>query len=643
MNIARSSPSLESHYGYTPLFSERSIRLVQILQETSTGVPQCRLTTVSLDNKLPFVALSYTWGNPLVQAKKKNGTAERCCQISCNGCLLNVTQNLYDFLKRAKRGRSESCLGPEDKIWIDAICINQSSLGERSAQVRLMGDIYRAAKAVIVWLGEGGQKETQCAVELLRCISATPTEKLNGLKQIQIHDPCISEVLGECGGSTEHWRSLKQMFSRAWFSRIWIIQEIAFAENIEVLYGSHSLLWEDCIKACEFLNYSVGNDLQTPSRIPYAGSNAEVLSMFQEYDSVNLLDVLVMTRSFEASDPRDKIFAVLGLAALGRAMVPATEIIRVDYELTPAEVYLETTWAMIKKTKDLNFLAEVEDPHLRKITEIPTWVPDFSSIHRPSIYHQSRAFNADGSLQRSLTSLSNPRLLGTTAYRIGEVVYADYLGVNEPFIEHFPRMLTLLFELSPTYITGENRLEVLWRTIIQNGREWVSPAAADTAQEFRDWILLNMVEVAMKRGRSVSARKRIDQAITQIENYSKTDPTGIMPTQDDIRKAIRVAQGSFDKLSSQNIETVSKYGHELTYYQHMCIFRTNNGLLGLGQPSLHTGHSLWVIPGVSVPMVLQTTDAEDRFKIVWPAYVHGIMNGEVLNWDELDRQSIVLE
>ena len=68
----------------------------------------------------------------------------------CNGRLLDVTQNLYDFLKRARPGGPESWLGPEDKIWIDAISINQSSLSERSAQVRLMADIYRAARTVIV-------------------------------------------------------------------------------------------------------------------------------------------------------------------------------------------------------------------------------------------------------------------------------------------------------------------------------------------------------------------------------------------------------------------------------------------------------------------------------------------------------------
>jgi hypothetical protein len=75
----------------------------------------------------------------------------------------------------------------------------------------------------------------------------------------------------------------------------------------------------------------------------------------------------------------------------------------------------------------------------------------------------------------------------------------------------------------------------------------------------------------------------------------------------------------------------------------MRIFKTNNGLLGLGQPSLQKDDSLWIIPGVSIPMVLHSTGAEDRFNVVGPAYVHGIMNGEAVEWDWLDRRSIILE
>lgn len=143
------------------------------------------------------------------------------------------------------------------------------------------------------------------------------------MKKLHIGDSSMLEVLGECAASTDHWRSLKGVFSRTWFRWIWIIEEIAFAKRIVIIFGSQILKWAHCIKACEFISYSVGNDLQTPSTVPYAGTNAEMLSFFQESNSTDLLDFPIRTCSFSSTDPRDKIFAVLGLATLGRNEVPA--------------------------------------------------------------------------------------------------------------------------------------------------------------------------------------------------------------------------------------------------------------------------------------------------------------------------------
>lgn len=580
---------------------------------------------------------------------QENKTAGPRCKIICNGHLLKVEQNLFDFLKYAMSGEPKSWLGPEDKIWIDAISINQDNLAERSAQVRLMAEIYKAARAVLVWLGNDDHNDddndddndTQYVVELLKRISDTPKEKMSELKKLQIHHLEFLEVFGRSGGSAERWQSLKKMFSRTWFSRVWIIQEIAFSTSIMVLYGRYSLPWEDCVKACEFLSYSVVGDLQTSRETPFTGSNADILSQFQQSNSNDLLNVLVYTRPFEASDPKDKIFAVLGLATLGATQVPAMEIIRVDYGLTPAEVFLETTWAIIENSKNMNIIAEVEDPRLKNITDAPTWVPDFSSVHRPSIYHQSQALKADGGLKQSLTSLSNRRWLGTAAYRLGDVVASAGLGIAQPFTEYFSKILVLLFDLSPKYITGEDRLEVLWRTMIQNGSEWVSPAPASTAQSFRDWVLVSLAMAANEKVKPAATQECIDTMIAQLETYSESDLTGIMP--EHIRGAIKTLQSTLDRNSYEVLESAGKYGQELLYYRHMRIFRTDTGLLGLGQPSLRTANSLWIIPGVSVPMVLQATGPENHFNVVGPAYVYGVMNGEALERDQLELKSIILE
>ncbi|KAF2204775.1 hypothetical protein GQ43DRAFT_355906, partial [Delitschia confertaspora ATCC 74209] len=89
-----------------------------------------------------YEALSYVWGHA-------NPSTER--SIVCNGIPdIRVGQNLHDALTRLrKRNRKRF-------IWVDKLCINQQDEVERGQQVRQMGNIYRTASRVVVWLGRDG-------------------------------------------------------------------------------------------------------------------------------------------------------------------------------------------------------------------------------------------------------------------------------------------------------------------------------------------------------------------------------------------------------------------------------------------------------------------------------------------------------
>ena len=96
------------------------------------------LTEVSLTNPpSTYEALSYVWGSP---------TANN--PISCHGKDLLVTVNCIAAMRRLRNKKKRRVL------WIDAICIDQSSMDERNQQVELMGDVYSKARRVILWLGE---------------------------------------------------------------------------------------------------------------------------------------------------------------------------------------------------------------------------------------------------------------------------------------------------------------------------------------------------------------------------------------------------------------------------------------------------------------------------------------------------------
>lgn len=134
---------------YPPLTGNQPIRLVRLEPALTLSQPiRCHLEQVYLDDcrgKKPtytYEALSYTWGARI-------GTVA----INCNDSSLLVTPNCESALRHLRHRTKDRVL------WIDAICINQQSVEEKNNQVPLMGEIYRSAAAVIIWLGPGLQGE----------------------------------------------------------------------------------------------------------------------------------------------------------------------------------------------------------------------------------------------------------------------------------------------------------------------------------------------------------------------------------------------------------------------------------------------------------------------------------------------------
>jgi Heterokaryon incompatibility protein (HET) len=109
-----------------------------------------KITSLS-DNSPTFSALSYTWGS----------SSSSHHIITCNGCAIRVTANLYDALQQIRKQH-----GPL-QIWVDAICINQNDEKEKSEQILLMNQIYSRAQTVYVWLGNG-TLESDVAMDSLR-------------------------------------------------------------------------------------------------------------------------------------------------------------------------------------------------------------------------------------------------------------------------------------------------------------------------------------------------------------------------------------------------------------------------------------------------------------------------------------------
>lgn len=134
--------SCEEHVNNDQLYcqlQEGETRVLEILPAMK-GAVKSRLHCIRLGD-LDYCALSYAWGD-LKKPKVSVFVNEHPLEVTEN-CLFALEE-----LRRESMAQSKTCI-----IWVDAICINQKDVGERSQQVALMRKIYGSATNLIVWLG----------------------------------------------------------------------------------------------------------------------------------------------------------------------------------------------------------------------------------------------------------------------------------------------------------------------------------------------------------------------------------------------------------------------------------------------------------------------------------------------------------
>ena len=288
-------------YTYQRLTAPDTIRLINILPRTAEDIDQdleCTFSVVSLTDNPEFVALSYTWGG--------NAFTE---VLVCGESVLHITKNLHAALVQFRRP-DRSLI-----IWADAICINQIDDAEKSLQIPLMADIYGQVSEVLIWLGEEtegtndvmlylkriGQRFFDRGAEILEPRDER-SEKNDALWKDLIDDPNL-EMTG-------------LIWTKPWFSRVWIIQELALAGRATIHCGDVSMNWDVLFAACKALGCAATDPTsQRPRRFKATSTlNAwklddmrKTLRHKETVSSEEILECLNAARSFNCRDAKDKI------------------------------------------------------------------------------------------------------------------------------------------------------------------------------------------------------------------------------------------------------------------------------------------------------------------------------------------------
>lgn len=224
-----------------------------------------------------YDALSYTWGEP----------GDGDFHITCNGRTLKVWENLYSALPCLARQLRQEGSSPR-RIWIDAICINQSDESEKLKQIDRMSSIYRRARQVIVWLGPGrGKDDNDAAIALLPLISQIGAATIKYFMDSHQPRPDFSDIEVP-DASSPVWEILGEIFFSEWYTRLWVVQELVLARSTVALVGDSTIDFDMLGDSLGFVRSIV------MGRILDFGPGFELL---QEEGIKRKVDVLMLTNS----------------------------------------------------------------------------------------------------------------------------------------------------------------------------------------------------------------------------------------------------------------------------------------------------------------------------------------------------------
>ncbi|RYP15360.1 hypothetical protein DL765_005751 [Monosporascus sp. GIB2] len=425
--------------GRTPPFT----RLLYLEPGKSDDEPFCgRLEVVNVEDAPPYEALSYTWG-----------IDDPTNYIWFQGNPLPIKPNLESALRSLRLPTQVRCL------WIDALCIDQSSVDERSRQVQYMRLVYKHCARVVAWLGlkSGGAEEAfEVAKRLadVRKLIAESEEATPGERPAEVDNEFVANIMESAmaGLPTASMGHLVNLFDREYFHRTWVVQEVAVSPWAIAKCEELEISFFDLISTLLFLGGQRGRiEMATSLHVWYnifANRHEKHMTFTDVAGSLGpLLELLEDMRSFKATDVRDKVYSILGicdegvqpvltlthitretaryLGAFHRAVTNVQNFInshnpqldfgipaalKPDYRKDTASVYIDLARFMISKSPMfLDVLSYVQHHSDPSPGEYPTWVPKWFEAKAYQVFRRGGAFAA-GTCTPPLSDLLQSRI-----------------------------------------------------------------------------------------------------------------------------------------------------------------------------------------------------------------------------------------
>jgi hypothetical protein len=486
LGVPRRHGSEENMFKYKPLdTSVDSIRLLILHGAPSQdSALSCSLYHTNFAESPHYDALSYEWGSP---ASTK--------PLKIEGARLLIGENLHEALVHLREEEDYT-------LWIDAICINQDDLAEKQYQVGLMDFIYHRAEGVLVWLG-----------------LPPPNLIIPNRPNLIIPDnkyPILSE------------RHLETFYTWSWnhtyWSRVWIVQEIALARNLTVCIGKHYLSWARYLAT-----------LQNHHLFSCKGDKIQKLDEKRNgrHGPSNRLEQLLADfQHAQCSETKDKIYGFLGLAH------DCPPELRPDYSKSLFDIYAE----VLNAFSQLRTLPDGRKNTVDRMMKVVGYSQLVQGLLSPVIPHgpssarstdyQSHSIRARGAITHRIIHLGPPRdriVASSAANKQWRDSFATYFSL--------PQVIQSLRESNEAYfpVIEEMRCETRRKYRVFNPHQMHSRgtlAACPWTNNERMWSHLGVHKVTRQRAIETEFAKDFETALKRA--FTASTKIEIMSRQSDI-------------------------------------------------------------------------------------------------------------